>query len=240
MFRQLLIGVGVLASTLALAACDAQPEAPGRQSTRSASQSPARATPARTGFADVEGARIHYQVYGDLASGKTPLLILHGSYMSGDAMMPLIEQFAATRPVIAIDQRGHGRTGDLPGPITYELLADDAAGVLQALNVRTADVLGYSMGGNAAIFMALRHPEKVAKQVIISGTSRRDGWYPEVLRAMGQATPQMFAGTPLEAEYTRLSPTKSAFPLLVRECATSMKWIMTDPTRRSVRSTTRR
>lgn len=215
--RGWMIGVGVIASTLALAACDAQPDAPGRQSARSASQSPTRATPTKTGFADVEGARIHYQVYGDLASGKTPLLILHGSFMSGDAMMPMIEQFAATRPVIAIDQRGHGRTGDLPGPITYELLADDAAGVLQALNVPTADVLGYSMGGTAAILMAVRHPRRVGKQIIVSGTSRRDGWYPEVLKAMAQATPRMFAGTPLEAEYKRLSPTPDAFPTLVGE-----------------------
>ena len=107
--------------------------------------------------------------------------------------------------------------GDLPGPITYELLADDAAGVLRALNVPTADVLGYSMGGNAAIFMALRHPERAGKQIIVSGTFRRDGWYPEVLRSMAQMTPQMLAGTPLETEYERLSPTPDAFPTLVRE-----------------------
>ncbi|MBA2302973.1 MAG: alpha/beta hydrolase [Acidobacteria bacterium] len=156
-------------------------------------------------------------MYGDLASGKTPLLILHGTFMSGDAMMPLIEQFAGARPVIAIDQRGHGRTGDLPGPITYEMLADDAAGVLDALKVSSTDVLGYSMGGTAALFMAIRHPEKGGKQIIVSGPSRRDGWYPVVQQSMAQMTPQMFAGTPLEAEYKRLSPTPNAFPTLVGE-----------------------
>jgi pimeloyl-ACP methyl ester carboxylesterase len=75
-------------------------------------------------------------------------LVLHGSFMSADSMAPLIKPFAATRPVIALDARGHGRTGDLPGPITYEQMADDSAGVLDALKVRSADVLGYSMGGD--------------------------------------------------------------------------------------------
>lgn len=178
---------------------------------------PARTTPSTTGFAEVAGGRIYYQVYGGLASGTTPLLVLHGSYMSADAMLPVIEPFAATRPVVAVDQRGHGRTGDLPGPVTYERLADDAARVLRALGAPAADVLGYSMGGTAAVFLAVRHPEAVGKQVILSGTFRRDGWYPEVLRALGQATPEAFAGTPLEAEYKRLSPTPNAFPTLVRK-----------------------
>jgi pimeloyl-ACP methyl ester carboxylesterase len=101
----------------------------------------------RSDYANVNGARLHYQIYGDLNSGKTPLLVLHGSFMSADSMAPLIKPFAATRPAIALDARGHGRTGDLPGPITYDQMADDSAGVLDALKVRSADVLGYSMGG---------------------------------------------------------------------------------------------
>ena len=174
-------------------------------------------TATRTGYADVESGRIYYQVYGDLNSGKTPLLVLHGSFMSGDAMRPFVAPFAAGRPVIAIDARGHGRSGEFPGPISYELMADDAAAVLAALNVRSADVLGYSMGGTTALFMAVRHPDRVGKQIILAGTSRRDGWYPEVLQAMAQATPAMFAGTPIEAEYRRLSPNPDQFPTFVEE-----------------------
>lgn len=172
---------------------------------------------ARTGYAEVDGLRIYYQVHGDLGAGKTPLLVLHGSFMSGDAMKPFIDPFVTARPVIAIDQRGHGRTGDFEGPLTYEKLADDAAGVLAALNVPTADVLGYSMGCTAAIMMAVRHPERVGKLVAVSGTYRRDGWYPEVLKGFEKFTPEMFAGTPLEAEYKRLSPTPDAFPKLVEK-----------------------
>jgi pimeloyl-ACP methyl ester carboxylesterase len=168
-----------------------------------------------TGYANVNGARFYYQSYGDLNAQQPPLLMMHGSYMSSDAMAPLMRSFTGSRSVIALDARGHGRTGDLPGGITYEQMADDAADVLDALEVRRADVLGYSMGAITAIKMAVRHPDKVGKQIILSGTSSRAGWYPEVHEALQRATPEAFAGTPLEAEYNRMSPTPNAFPVLV-------------------------
>lgn len=174
-----------------------------------------RAVPTKTGYADVNGARFYFQTFGDLGSGKRPLLVLHGSFMSSEAMAPLIVGFAGTRPVIAFDARGHGRTGDLQGPITYAQMADDAVSVLNALKVPTADVLGYSMGGVTAVAMAVRFPDKVGKQVIVAGVSRREGWYPEVLEGMARITPETFAGSPLEKEYKRLSPTPEAFPALV-------------------------
>lgn len=201
----------VPSAALALALAPTLPAAP----TALASQQPAVAPD--TGYADANGLRIYYRVHGDLTSGQTPLLILHGSYMSADGMTPLIERFAATRPVIAIDQRGHGRSGDAEGPITYDKLADYAAGVLEALDIPTADVLGYSMGGNTAILMAVRHPDRVGKLVPISATYRLDGWYPEVLQGFAEMSPELFDGTPLKAEYQRLSPNPDAFPSLVEK-----------------------
>jgi pimeloyl-ACP methyl ester carboxylesterase len=169
----------------------------------------------RSGFAYVDGVRIAYQLHGDLSSGKSPLLVMHGSFMSGEAMAPLIQQFVMTRPVIAVDARGHGRTGDVPGPITHERMADDAAAVLRALDVRSADVLGYSMGGTTAIVMAVRHPGLVGKQVIVSSVAERAGWLPEVLASFAEWKPDMFAGTPIEREYRRSSATPAALPALV-------------------------
>ena len=205
------------AAALAMIACDAPA---GRAPEQEASQAGAAANatrPTKSGYASVNGGRFYYQVFGDLNAGKTPLLLLHGSFMSADAMAPFVQAFAAGRPVIALDARGHGRTGDLPGGLSYDQLADDAVGVLDALKVRSADVLGYSMGGITAITMAVRHPDRVGKQIIVSATSRRDGWYPEVYTNFKQFTPALFAGTPLESEYKRLSPTPNAFPALVNE-----------------------
>ena len=71
--------------------------------------------------------------------------------------------------------------------------------------------------GTTAVFMAIRHPNQVGKQIIVSGTARREGWYPEVLQGMAQITPAVFAGTPIEAEYGRLSPTPDKFSTFVEE-----------------------
>ncbi|HYD27584.1 alpha/beta hydrolase [Brevundimonas sp.] len=81
----------------------------------------------RSGVAVSSGVRIHYDVWGDLDSGVTPLIVLHGAYMSADAMTPFVERFARTRPVIVLDQRGHGRTGDAPGPLAYEAGLSEAS-----------------------------------------------------------------------------------------------------------------
>lgn len=206
-------GVGAALALLASAAVVAAFPAPAN------AQQPATATAsasaAKAGHAEVNGVRIHYAVHGNLASQQTPLLVLHGAFMSGEAMAPFVTPLAASRPVITIDARGHGRTGKVRGAVSYDQMADDAAAVLASLRVARADVLGYSMGGSTAIAMAVRHPDRVGKQVIISGTASLDGWVPEVLAGIAQMTPEMFTGTPMETEYKRLSPTPDAFPDLV-------------------------
>lgn len=163
----------------------------------------------------IEGRTFHYFVYGDFKSGRTPLLILHGAYMSSDGMRSFAERFARTRPVIVPDQRGFGRTGDVPGPITYERLADDAAAVLAAANVRQADVLGYSIGGGAAIQLAIRHPERVMHLVEVSASYNKRALYGSQATAESNITAATFAGTPIERDYKRLSPDPSRFPVLV-------------------------
>ncbi|WP_188236503.1 alpha/beta fold hydrolase [Sphingopyxis sp. LK2115] len=167
------------------------------------------------GHVDVAGAAVHYQIYGDSRAGGTPLLVLHGAFMSADAMRPLIAPLAATRPVIAIDARGHGRSGGVDTPLNYDRMADDAAAVLGKLGVEKVDVLGYSMGGSTAIALAIRHPDRVGKQIILSATSRLDGWYPEVLAGIAAIKPEFFANTIIETEYERLSPAPEKFPILV-------------------------
>jgi pimeloyl-ACP methyl ester carboxylesterase len=205
-------------TSLMLVGCDRESTPHGHPSVPAARDSAEGASTrsvTKSGYADVNGGHHYYEVRGDLTSGKTPLVVLHGSLMSADAMAPLVERFARSRPVIALDARGHGRTRDIPGPITYELLADDVAGVLAALGVARADVLGYSMGGTTAIVLAVRHPERVNKVVSLSGPYSPEGWYPEVRKGFDQWSPTMLAGTGLEAEYKRLSPTPDGLLTLI-------------------------
>jgi len=105
----------------------------------------------------------------------------------------------------------------VPGPITYEKLADDAALIIKAARVQRADVFGYSMGAGAAILLAVRHPEVVAHLVEASGSFQSSGMYPKVAAGMEQMTPHAFAGTPIEKDYKRLAPDPSKFPEPVKK-----------------------
>jgi pimeloyl-ACP methyl ester carboxylesterase len=178
-------------------------------------QAAARAAP-RPDSAAVEGGEVRYFVHGDLASGKTPLLVLHGAFMTSDAMEPLTDR-VTDRPLIVVDQRGHGRTGDLPGPISYEALADDAAAVLADAGVEKADVFGYSMGAGAALQLALRYPSRIDHLVLASVSFNKAGNLPGFAEQMAAITPEVFAGSAMEREFQRLSPTPGAFASVVNK-----------------------
>jgi pimeloyl-ACP methyl ester carboxylesterase len=108
--------------------------------------------------------------------------------------------------------QGHGRTADIKRDITYENLADDVAGLLEHLKIASADIVGYSLGGGTAMQCAIRHPEKVRKVVVISAPFARDGWVKEANDFWPSFSWEIFKGTPMEAEYKRLSPTPDKFP----------------------------
>lgn len=207
-----LFAVLALASVLAMAAGS---PALARTPAAAAPSVTAQTAP-RADSAAVEGGEVRYFVHGDLNSGKTPVLVLHGAFMSSDSMKPLTD-LITDRPLIVVDQRGHARTGDLPGPITYENLADDAAAVLADAGVGRADVVGYSMGAGAALQLALRHPERVKHLVIASVSFNEAGNLPGFSQMMAGITPEIFAGTPMEAEFKRLAPNPDAFASVVNK-----------------------
>ncbi|MFO0908946.1 MAG: alpha/beta hydrolase [Isosphaeraceae bacterium] len=164
------------------------------------------------GYAPVNGLKVYYEVHGQ----GEPLVMLHGAFMaiSGD-WAEWVADLAKTRKVIAIELQGHGRTGDIDRPITGENLADDVAAVLDHIKIPQADVLGYSLGGGVALTCAVRHPEKVRKVVSISAVYRSDGWVKEGAEAIAKITPELFKGSPMEAEYRRLSPNPDGFAAFV-------------------------
>jgi 3-oxoadipate enol-lactonase len=91
-----------------------------------------------------------------------PLLLIMG--MSGTALHwgePFLEPLRRDFEVIVYDHRGVGASSRLDGPITIAQLAEDAAGLLTALGIDSAHVLGISMGGMVAQELALAHPERV-------------------------------------------------------------------------------
>jgi len=174
-----------------------------------------------TDYASVNGLKMYYEVHG---SGE-PVVLLHGAFMTiTNNWTDWIAELAKTRKVIAVEMQGHGRTADIDRDITSENLADDVAALLDHLKTPKADLIGYSMGGGVAMQCAIRHPDKVRKVVVISSTFRRDGMVKEAVELLPTLTADHFKGSPIEAEYKKLSQTPNDFPKFVkRVLATATK-----------------
>jgi len=167
-----------------------------------------------TGYATVNGVKMYYEVHG---SGE-PVVLLHGAFMTiTNNWTDWIGELSKTRKVIAVEMQGHGRTADTDRDITSENLADDVAALLEKLKLPRADLIGYSMGGGVAMQCAIRHPDKVRRVVVISSTFRRDGMVKEARDAIPKLTTDDFKGSPIEAEYKKLSPTPDDFPQFVKK-----------------------
>jgi pimeloyl-ACP methyl ester carboxylesterase len=167
-------------------------------------------------YAPVNDLNLYYEVHGE----GPPLILLHGAYMTAEMMAPLTEGLAGTRQVIVPEMQAHGRTGDIDRPLTYEHMADDTAALIGRLGIEQADVVGYSMGGGAALQLAIRHPALVRRLVVISAGFRYDAMPPEAIAMFPSITPEMFAGSPMETEHQRLSPDPEGFPKLVEKLKT--------------------
>jgi pimeloyl-ACP methyl ester carboxylesterase len=68
------------------------------------------------------------------------------------------------------DQRGIGNSTVGSKPYTYAQLANDTAGLLDALKIPRADVMGYSLGGHIAQAFTISYPEKVNRQILVASS----------------------------------------------------------------------
>lgn len=118
--------------------------------------------------ARVNGIELYFELHG----AGAPLLLIPG--LGGDVRMfkHIIGGLAGRCRVLAFDPRGAGRSGKPDVPYSIEMMADDAAGLLRAVEMPMAHVLGFSMGGRVALELALAHPEHV-KGLILASTSAR-------------------------------------------------------------------
>ncbi|MGH2461529.1 MAG: alpha/beta fold hydrolase [Chloroflexota bacterium] len=85
----------------------------------------------------------------------------------------IIRELAKRTKVIAFDNRGVGRTDKPDLPYSIDLMADDTAGLLAALGIERAHVLGISMGGRVAVALALRYPARVRSLILVSTSVKR-------------------------------------------------------------------
>lgn len=122
-------------------------------------------------YVDGRSGRIAYRRRG---SGPT-VVLLHPLALSGQVWDPVVDQLAAHFDVLAPDARGHGDSGWDGAEFGVDELADDVAALLDGVRLRTAHLVGMSMGGSIAITAAARHPDRVDRLVVADGTA----WYGE-------------------------------------------------------------
>jgi len=107
---------------------------------------------------------LHYEVVGE----GQPLLFIHGLGSRGSAWELQVPDFADRYQVIVLDVRGHGESSKPAGPYSVRLFAADTVGLLNALGIGSAHVVGISMGGMIGLQLALDHPEAVRSLVVVN------------------------------------------------------------------------
>ena len=164
-------------------------------------------SPARSGYADVNGLHLYYEIHG----AGTPLVLLHGGMLTIDlSFAPLIPALAAAHQVIGVELQGHGRTADIDRAIAPAALAGDIVALLDHLGVERAHVFGHSMGGAVGLQLAISHPGRMRSLVAASVSVRREGLHEDltdptkVATSTRMPTAQDFAD--FSAAYARLSP----------------------------------
>ena len=166
---------------------------------------------AQHGYVQAQGAKLFYSVTGK----GSPVLLLHGSLGSSDDWGYQVSALAANHTVIALDSRGQGRSTRDSRSFNYDLMADDVVALLDALKITKVDLVGWSVGANIGLDLAMRHPERIGKVFAfgantsvsgMSGDPEKQPIFPEVMAHMA-------------ADYARLSPTPNAFESVAGEMA---------------------
>jgi pimeloyl-ACP methyl ester carboxylesterase len=111
---------------------------------------------------DVNGATLYYEEHGDGA----PLILIHGGLGSSAQWESVVPELADDFRVIRPDSRGHGRSTNPTGELSYALIADDVAALIAALGLRRPVVGGWSDGGQITLEFGARHPGSAGALII--------------------------------------------------------------------------
>ncbi len=118
--------------------------------------------------AQIGDVSLYYEVHGTGA----PVVLIPGLGADIRLFSNITKQLATRRQVVVLDPRGGGKSDKPAGPYSIEQMADDVAGMLLAIGIHKADVLGYSMGGKIALQLAATRPELVDHLVLAATAAR--------------------------------------------------------------------
>lgn len=153
-------------------------------------------------YVEVNGLSTWHEVRG---KGQ-PVVLLHGAFAGASSWSAQAPALAESGYQVHVpERRGHAHTPDVPGPLTYGVMADDTAAYLDDVVGGPAHLVGWSDGAVVALLVAQRRPDLVDRLVLIGQYYNSSGKVP------GGLTDQLIAGGDqvmgfLRAEYDQVSP----------------------------------
>ena len=122
-------------------------------------------------FVDVQGARLYYYAAGTRGAGE-PVVFLHGFPTSGHLWSDVVAQMPAGHRLVVVDLLGYGRS-DPPGhhALTLHAHAERVVGLLDALGIASACIVGHDLGGGVAQTLAVLWPTRVSRLALIDSVA---------------------------------------------------------------------
>ena len=142
----------------------------------------------------VNGIDMYFESYG---SGQA-VVVIHGNGESGASLHNQIAHFMHNNRVVVADNRGHGKSSLGHDPLNYVQMMEDWNSLLEHLDIKNANVIGWSDGGILALLLAIHHPEKVNKMAIMGanlqpGEGAVNPWAQEFVAIARAAVEEMIA-----------------------------------------------
>lgn len=179
---------------------------------------------------DPEGTRICWEEYG--AASGPPVVVLHGAFGAIGTMAPQIRALAATHRVVAVDSRGHSKSTNTADKLTYEMMSDDVLAVMDVARIERADIVGWSDGGNIALDIARRYPERVRKVVAFGAVYDATGAKEQDIAQMRTAKPDDGAFFPMRSSFEKNNPNPETWPVFFQQVQTMLltepRWTVDD------------
>jgi pimeloyl-ACP methyl ester carboxylesterase len=151
---------------------------------------------------DIDGLAVFYETEGD----GEPVVLLHGGLADNSTWAAQFSGLAPHRSVIAFERQAQGHTPDLPGPLTYQKMADQSVRFLRALGLGPADLVGWSDGGMIGLLIAVQHPDLVRTLTVTGSGFSTAGYVPGSMEALLALTPDDDDMTMFAAMYAMASP----------------------------------
>jgi len=148
--------------------------------------------------ANINGVEIAYWIDGDQ---EKPWIVLSNSLASDHRMWaPQMIMLMQTHRVLRYDTRGHGNSQATDGEYSLDLLVSDLAGLMESLDIDSADVLGLSLGGMTGLGLALDYPDKVNRLICCDARADApdayaEGWHQRIEVAREKGLSALAEGT---------------------------------------------